>query len=51
MSARIFKIITYVDEGENNAGNTDVTGGPYGFDQAVAFSGSGDTDFYLYHTF
>tara|TARA_B100000900_G_scaffold401298_1_gene405828 strand:- start:377 stop:1354 length:978 start_codon:yes stop_codon:yes gene_type:complete len=35
--------ITYVDEGEGSAGNTDVTGNPYGFDQTIAFSGSGDT--------
>jgi outer membrane protein OmpU len=36
--------ITYVDEGEGSAGNTDVTGNPYGFDQALAFNGSGDSD-------
>ena len=44
--------ITYVDEGEGSAGNTDVTGNPYGFDQTVAFNGSGETDFgtlSLYH--
>ena len=36
--------ITYVDEGKGSAGNTDVTGNPYGFDQALAFNGSGDSD-------
>lgn len=35
--------ITYVDEGEGSAGEVDVTGNPYGFDQAIAFNGSGDT--------
>jgi len=35
--------ITYVDEGEGSAGRTDVTGNPYGFDQTLAFNGSGDT--------
>ena len=35
--------ITYVDEGEGSAGRTDVTGNPYGFDQSLAFNGSGDT--------
>ena len=35
--------ITYVDEGEGSAGRTDVTGNPYGFDQTIAFNGSGDT--------
>jgi outer membrane protein OmpU len=35
--------ITYVDEGEGSAGSTDVTGNPYGFDQTVAFNGSGET--------
>jgi len=35
--------ITYVDEGEGSAGNTDVTGNPYGFDQTLAFNGSGET--------
>jgi len=35
--------ITYVDEGEGSAGNTDVTGNPYGFDQTVAFNGSGES--------
>jgi len=35
--------ITYVDEGEGSAGNVDVTGNPYGFDQTVAFNGSGDS--------
>ena len=35
--------ITYVDEGEGSAGRTDVTGNPYGFDQAIAFNGSGET--------
>ena len=33
--------ITYVDEGEGAP--VDVTGNPYGFDQTVAFNGSGDT--------
>jgi len=45
MSASGSAKITYVDEGEGSTGNTDVTGNPYGFDQAVAFNGSGDTDF------
>ena len=35
--------ITYVDEGEGSAGNTDVTGNPYGFDQTIGFNGSGDS--------
>jgi outer membrane protein OmpU len=35
--------ITYVDEGEGSAGNVDVTGNPYGFDQTIAFNGSGET--------
>jgi hypothetical protein len=35
--------ITYVDEGEGSVGRTDVTGNPYGFDQTLAFNGSGDT--------
>lgn len=35
--------ITYVDEGEGSTGNTDVTGNPYGFDQTIAFNGSGET--------
>jgi len=35
--------ITYVDEGEGSAGRTDVTGNPYGFDQTIAFNGSGET--------
>jgi len=35
--------ITYVDEGEGSVGRTDVTGNPYGFDQSLAFNGSGDT--------
>jgi len=35
--------ITYVDEGEGSAGRTDVTGNPYGFDQSIAFNGSGDS--------
>ena len=34
--------MTYVDEGGSN-GNEDVTGNPYGFDQTVAFNGSGDS--------
>lgn len=45
MSASGSAKVTYVDEGEGSTGNTDVTGNPYGFDQAVAFNGSGDTDF------
>ena len=35
--------ITYVDEGEGSAGRTDVTGNPYGFDQTIAFNGSGES--------
>ena len=35
--------ITYVDEGEGSAGNTDVTGNPYGFEQAISFTASGET--------
>ena len=35
--------ITYVDEGEGSAGNVDVTGNPYGFDQTIGFNGSGDS--------
>lgn len=35
--------ITYVDEGEGSADNTDVTGNPYGFEQAISFTASGET--------
>ena len=35
--------ITYVDEGEGSPGNVDETGNPYGFDQTVAFNGSGES--------
>ena len=34
--------MTFVDEG-GSANNMDVTGNPYGFDQTVAFNGSGDS--------
>jgi len=36
--------ITYVDEGEGSVGNTDVTGNPYGFEQAISFTASGETE-------
>ena len=36
--------ITYVDEGEGSAGNTDVTGNPYGYEQAISFTASGETE-------
>ena len=34
--------MTFVDEG-GSASNEDVTGNPYGFDQTVAFNGSGES--------
>jgi outer membrane protein OmpU len=34
--------MTYVDEG-GSQNNEDITGNPYGFDQTVAFNGSGDS--------
>jgi len=36
--------ITYVDEGEGSAGRTDVTGQPYGYEQAISFTASGETE-------
>lgn len=36
--------ITYVDEGEGSADNVDVTGNPYGYEQAISFTASGETE-------
>ena len=36
--------ITYVDEGVGSAGQVDVTGNPYGYEQAISFTASGETE-------